>query len=92
MMGKVSKKCQRSGLLERLFLFTAIAILLVATVFLGDCVKFCLQGDLIIPDLTLFNFVVCLGIKHLSILKFPTVTDINDDLWPVRKDSVRRLK
>ncbi|APC42873.1 hypothetical protein qdsa001_46 [Staphylococcus phage qdsa001] len=85
MMKKLSKKFQKGGFWEKLFLFTVTTLLVVATWFLVDSVMFFLQTVLTFWGLVLLAPIVALGIIAFSILKYPRVKDINDYSEPVRK-------
>ncbi|AKA61420.1 hypothetical protein BH792_gp170 [Staphylococcus phage Stau2] len=85
MMKKLSKKFQKGGFWEKLFLFTVTTLLVVATWFLLDSVMFFLQTVLTFWGLVLLAPIVALGIIAFSILKYPRVKDINDYSEPVRK-------
>ncbi|AFO70766.1 hypothetical protein SPJ221_42 [Staphylococcus phage vB_SauH_SPJ2] len=84
-MKKLSKKFQKGGFWEKLFLFTVTTLLVVATWFLVDSVMFFLQTVLTFWGLVLLAPIVALGIIAFSILKYPRVKDINDYSEPVRK-------
>ncbi|BBM81419.1 hypothetical protein Koombakaat1_00026 [Staphylococcus phage Koomba-kaat_1] len=85
MMKKLSKKFQKGGFWEKLFLFTVTTLLVVATWFLVDSVMFFLQTVLTFWGLVLLAPIVALGIIAFSILKYPRVKDITDYSEPVRK-------
>ncbi|QXV86255.1 hypothetical protein [Staphylococcus phage SAP6] len=84
-MKKLSKKFQKGGFWEKLFLFTVTTLLVVATWFLVDSVMFFLQTVLTFWGLVLLAPIVALGIIAFSILKYPRVKDITDYSEPVRK-------
>lgn len=84
-MKKLSKKFQKGGFWEKLFLFTVTTLLVVATWFLVDSVMFFLQTVLTFWGLVLLAPIVAMGIIAFSILKYPRVKDITDYSEPVRK-------